>query len=97
MNGMDGGKVASSSRQYGKPHVTFSFFFTSFLFVNHPLSASLSFLDESGVFPSEDHAATTQTKRKINTLSLWHLPAGNRGLRRLNKSEQRTEYKNERC
>ena len=68
----------------------------SLLLQTLPLSLSLSLSlsqDECGVFLPEAHAATTQTKTKINMLSLWHLPAGNRRLRRLNKSEQRIEWK----
>lgn len=76
------------------PHVTPSYFPP---FVCTPaliVIRSLLFLDGFGIFPSEARAATTQMKRKINMLSLWHPPAGNRRLSRLNKSEQR---KNERC
>lgn len=56
------------------------------------LSHSLFRQEEHGVFPSRAQAMAAQSKRKINRLSAQHLTAGSRRLRRVNRSEQRTEW-----
>lgn len=50
---------------------------------------SLSFSLSGGFFPFFVSCSNHQMTRKINMLSLWHLPAGSLGLRRLNRTEQR--------